>query len=69
MEKMVTLGIEIARAVEAPRKNYIVADGNERFYLNLTDEQKDFFDWLDNYGMLSSSCTIENVEKIEFERV
>ena len=69
MEKRTTIAVGIEMTKEEPRKNYILIDGSERFYLSLTNEQKNFFDWLDGYGMISCSCTIEGVEEIEFERV
>jgi hypothetical protein len=69
MEKMTTIAVGIEMTKEQPRKNYILIDGNERYFLSLTNEQKDFFDWLDNYGMISCSCTIEDIEKIEFEKI
>lgn len=67
MEKMTTIAVGIEMTKEAPRKNYILIDDNKRFFLSLTNEQKDFFDWLDNYGMITCSCT--DIEEIEFEKV
>ena len=69
MEKMAVLGIEIAQTIEAPRKNYQLRVDGEAYYLSLTNDQINFLNWLDDYGMLSYNFAIEKLEDIAFEKV